>query len=152
MSTGILSCVEVCKRGVWEYLPDPLFPNWEFKYFPNKQAMTCEPLQSQNYSLFGFLSGVRGEMDPLKEPVGLPKDISDPAKKYLSQSHFFCHSFYTLKELTKVNYTRRVSHLGKETLNDVLGDEYFNMIKTLKKYCASTVRDCSKIRVLFCFD
>jgi hypothetical protein len=153
MGAGIRSCVEVFRDGKWELLTEPLFKVPYYEYLPQPaNTHSSEPLQCQNYNLFSWLAGVRGQYYPLKDPVGLPRDISPEAKDKMSGPYLYSHSFYTLKELTHVNYTKRAFHWEKERLEDVLGDEFFDMIRILRKYCAKTVRDCSKIRIIICFD
>lgn len=57
----------------------------------------------RNYELFGFLAGVRGSLEPVKEPDGLPHDLSSEVKTQfkLEQAHHTATS-YTLKELMLV--------------------------------------------------
>lgn len=57
----------------------------------------------RNYSLFGLLAGVRGDAKPIKEPAGLPEDVSEIVKKISDRwnGDGHSHSYYTLEDLLK---------------------------------------------------
>jgi hypothetical protein len=59
----------------------------------------------RNYDLFGILAGVRSSEDPIKEPRGLPEDVSDVTKReYEKWNEVHTPSYYTLKELKDYIY------------------------------------------------
>lgn len=61
----------------------------------------------RSYFLFGLLAGVRNHMvEPIKQPRGIPEDVSESVKNIMIQKLVFTHlvgiHFMNLKELRKL--------------------------------------------------
>lgn len=91
--------------GSWEMLGE-VFDNPYYRENEEKdewnRPKTEHPYRMRNYSLFGFLAGVRGEEIPaLVEPRGIPVDASEGYKQIRDRYGCDGHtpSYYTLKEL-----------------------------------------------------
>lgn len=64
------------------------------------------------YNAFAFLAGVRNYADikPLSEPRGIPQDCPANLRRYLLDSYFHSHSWFTLAELNSVDYDKLVEN------------------------------------------
>lgn len=60
----------------------------------------------RNYDLFSILAGVRGNIDPIDEPRGLPEDVTETTKREYDKGGRDAHtpSYYTLKEIKDYYY------------------------------------------------
>lgn len=83
---------------------------WQYnRYYNEAEPDSSEPkmyhvgaYQGRNYELFSILAGVRnyGRNKPIKQPRGLPVDISSVTKEgYGDGSYLHTPSWYTMKEL-----------------------------------------------------
>jgi hypothetical protein len=67
-----------------------------------------EPFRNRNYSVFGFLAGVRNysEVPPIAQPRGLPADASDRVKRSHDDWGFDGHSasWLSIDELLAFDY------------------------------------------------
>jgi hypothetical protein len=69
---------------------------------------------NRNYTLFSVLANVRngGEIGPISEPRGLPKDISMEVMEYYNEERHDAHScsWLNLNDLVEAN--KRINKLG----------------------------------------
>ncbi len=107
MGCDIHAFVEKRTEGKWECITE--IEDDEGYLSPKKQIYS-----ERNYSLFGILAGVRGDSKPIKEPVGLPDDVSEMVKKISDQwdSDGHSHSYYTLKELIQFDENTPIPESG----------------------------------------
>lgn len=89
MGTYATFCAEIRKNGRWVSNTEEIFTfspeAWQRERGDTRQFWEF-PFESQSYSLFGFLAGVRNGSKSaiLKNPCGLPEDASDDAVKLLA--------------------------------------------------------------------
>lgn len=110
MGADIHDFCEVNGNGSWEkvgdefenpyYRPEDPLDDWN-------RPRTNHPYGMRNYSLFGFLAGVRSDEVPaLAQPRGVPEDASGEykaeVKRWGCDGH--SHSYFTLQELLDYPY------------------------------------------------
>lgn len=103
------------------YRPEKKVEKWEKWNKPK----TDQPYDNRNYDLYGILANVRNGRGfagcdmgdgfiPIDMPRGLPSDVSDKVKKI--SDGWGCdghsHSYFTLEELLKYNWTQIVKQRG----------------------------------------
>ena len=108
---------------IWVHLEkkvDEKYNSWEeiALYRIDKYTHKLEiapPYEGRNYGLFSLLAGIRGWMDALVEPRGLPENMSREVEKAWKYSEDWCHTptWYVLNEL----------YLYRRLYKDFKGDE-----------------------------
>lgn len=130
MGCDIHSYAERKRRGKWELIPD------------------LHPFQWRNYTTFGFLAGVRSWIDPIDDPRGLPKDVSDEVREaYMKGRLIHTPSFLTIKELLEFDYDKPVFDGSTETYQDSLSSNFFTQLHEL-----SLLKNPEDVRIVFWFD
>ena len=173
MGCDIHSLCEVKVEGKWTVVRD-MFPTseWERELYtrrgkPNPNKKTA-PLDDRHYGTFAWLAGVRNYsgIEPILEPRGLPRDMSDELKGehegWGSDGH--SGSWLSLGDLLGFDYdavmeNRRVTkgldggHTAepgdgeKMTWREFLNPELFRAIETMK-----TLGKPGDVRIVFWFD
>ena len=93
-----------------------------------RQLETADPYDGRNYSLFGLLAGVRGWMDPLIEPRGLPSNLSEGVEKeerwweqsYHTPTWYDLSELYLYRKMYK-SYIRKDESLQEEERAEAYG-------------------------------
>jgi hypothetical protein len=141
MGVDIWSAAEVRQdTGEWKPVLDPIFPD-------GPDEPTDEPFSWRNYTIWGFLAGVRGTMIPIVPPRGLPDDLSEEVRAHFHfpDSAFGHHQgWLSLAELLAFDYDRPVE--GQEPLRNLLGERYFETLRVLES-CGPPDR----VRIVFLF-
>lgn len=89
---------------------------------------------SRNYALFGLLAGTRGSLKPIVPPRGWPSDLTPETLEELG-SYDEDATWFRLEELQSVDYNMEVDGpKGKTTLRELLGTEWFDLIKRMKTF------------------
>ena len=111
----------------------------------------------RNYYLFGVLAGVRYDIDPISEPKGIPDDCCYPIKSkiegYGSDGH--SHSYFTLKELLDVDWTKYqgiVTYKDWNVERTVDRTGWLNDFMTAIDKMKEIDPDPNKVRCVFFFD
>lgn len=77
------------------------------------EIVTDQPYRGRNYTLFAFLADVRNywDVEPLAQPRGIPKDISDDLKEVIDDwgGDGHSHSWFTLKELLDADWNQTIT-------------------------------------------
>jgi len=110
----------------------------------------------RNYDLFSILAEIRGSMDPIDSPRGLPEDVSSVTKKqYDIHREIHTPSYYTLKELKDYLYNNSDNEEIVENLKGFVDrmdsrfkEEFWITNDDEKRY---TVKE-NGFRVVFWFD
>ncbi len=107
------------------------------------------PLNDRNYTMFGWLAGVRYE--PLDgftiQDRGLPNDVTPETREYLSDEH--SRGYYTLRELLEVDWDKvGREHDGSDPTGWHPATELLDAIKHMK----ALHTDPDKVRLVFDFD
>lgn len=109
MGCDIHGYCEVYKDGKWEMVSG--FPD---TYNPEK--LGNEPYGGRNYRLFSLLADVRnyGDIIPISQPRGVPKDASDDYKAIVKQwsGDGHSHSYLILDELLLVDFDQEIEVTG----------------------------------------
>ena len=176
MGCDIHSFAERKINGEWTKVGDHFtLGEWEKQYY--KKDKSDSPFDWRNYSMFGFLAGVRNydHCDPISLPKGIPDDTCDYIRDEYEESLMGYHSasYLTVKELTDFNYdkkfwNRRVSKtvhydgggsytngaaLAEKgegeivTYRENLGETFFKHLKELQE-----LGDPKDVRIVFWFD
>lgn len=166
MGCDIHSFAERKRNGKWEKVGEHFsLGEWEKEYY--KKEKNDSPFDWRSYSMFAFLADVRNydHCEPISEPKGLPKDISDEVKdEYGEGWDYHSASFLTAKELLdfdydKVFWNRRVTKnnngasLAEEgegtnvTYRENLGEFFFTHLKELEE-----LGNPDEVRIVFWFD
>jgi hypothetical protein len=123
----------------WKMQEEPIFEEeWD-----GKKDWTKNPYTDRNYGFFELLAGVRsrGDVEPICEPKGIPKDASHGYLHHVEDwdCDGHSHSYFTLKELLDYGKTNvdRVDEALELTINN---------LKELDE------EDPEKIRIVFFFD
>lgn len=179
MGCDIHTYVEVKEGGRWvgndeEVFEVPDIARWDYRkdYYPTKHSV--HPDLGRNYSLFGWLAGVRNysAVVPLSAPRGVPDDlsgtVSDEAFRWEGDGH--THSYFTAAELLAVDYEQTVEDRRhtvqeasgifnggatcapgkgvKEKLGDFIGRDFITVVKKM----ATLHHDPKCVRLVFWFD
>lgn len=160
------------ETGKWEKVTNH-FSLDDFSKSYYKKDKGDHPFDWRNYSMFAFLADVRNYdcCEPISEPKGLPKDVSDEVKNEHNDWDCDAHSasFLTLKELTDFDYdksfwNRRITKqigpnaftgagLAQEgegkiiTYRENLGEWFFKHLEELKE-----LGEPEDVRIVFWFD
>lgn len=119
---------------------------WEYEEEEGEYSYWSVPYEKKfyrgrNYSLFSILADVRGGLEPIAEPRGIPDDASYAykieAKQMEGDGH--SHSYFTLEELKNIDWSQYPS--------DSVGE----FLETLDKM-SKIDKDPSKVRCCFYFD
>jgi len=110
----------------------------------------------RNYDLFSILAEVRGSMDPIDDPRGLPEDVTEATRKeYERGDMIHTPSYYTLKELKDYLYKNSdnediVDNLSLfiEKMGVRFKEEFWIVSDDEKRY---TIKE-NMFRVIFWFD
>jgi hypothetical protein len=110
----------------------------------------------RNYDLFSILAEVRGSMDPIDDPRGLPEDVTETTRKeYERGDMVHTASYYTLKELKDYLYNNSDNEEIVENLkyfvdrmDNRFKEEFWITNDDQKRY---TIKE-NGFRVVFWFD
>lgn len=161
--------------GSWQKVGE-VFPldEWAAEYY--KKTHNDEFFDVRHYGVFGFLADVRNysAVPPLREPKGLPSDLSDAVQRAVERWYGdgHSHSWFSLRELLAVDYDQTVwdrrytretgpnsydggataephqTDLGQqEPLRDFLGAHFMRHLDVLK-----TLGAPDDVRIVFWFD
>ena len=94
----------------------------------------------RNYDLFSILAEIRGSMDPIDDPRGLPEDVTETTRKeYESGDMVHTASYYTLKELKDYLYNNSDNEEVVENLkyfvdcmDNRFKEEFWSRIRNIK--------------------
>lgn len=102
-------------------LANPVFPNYQYSEEGWLQKDGC--FTNCNYNLFSYLAGVRGMHDAIKDPCGVPSDMSDALQEVWDEEKEWSHTptWYTMKELRDA-----VDEAEKEYDAEDYDDYYFS--------------------------
>jgi hypothetical protein len=130
MAIDIHMFVEHKVGDVWERVPDekgPKDPHYqeeldeETKKYFDRNSWT----PARHYALFGLLAGVKSKMvDPIKQPVGLPTDLSKEVSELFDSKIHYGETYYSLDELIALQ-------------NNILTISYFLNVVQFKDYIKS---------------
>ena len=110
----------------------------------------------RNYDLFSILAEVRGSMDPITNPRGLPEDVTEIIRKEYERGDIVhTPSYYTLKELKDYLYNNSENEEIVENLTAFVDrmdirfkEEFWITDGDQKRY---TIKE-NGFRVVFWFD
>ena len=111
MGCDIHLFVEVNQNNMWESVDE-----WEDEDGYTSVVYDKRYYSSRNYDLFALLANVRNYhgTTPIKNPIGLPSDVSDVVKQhsedYGVDGH--SHSYYTLTELLEIDWDGAIKEAG----------------------------------------
>jgi hypothetical protein len=95
----------------------------------------------RDYELFGHLAGVRGQVDPITGPRGVPNDMSEELnKQFHPYSGQVPASWYTLKELQSF-----------QVLKTIRFKTFQKTLREMEKLL-SPGQDSNEVRAIFWFD
>ncbi|MCK9447315.1 hypothetical protein M0Q50_10730 [bacterium] len=161
MGCDIHTYVEVRENDIWEYFYVKIFSYTDYNrgYIKNS---CCDPFGWRSYTMFSFLGDVRNYngIQPIKDNIGLPKDISKDVKEIELQDSDdnHSHSYITLKELIEYDYDisyKSTNYTDGDLLTeddiyvprDNLNDLFFIHIEELKQ-----LGEPDDVRIVFWFD
>jgi hypothetical protein len=134
-------------HGIWQLLPDPTnYDDWGL---------------NRNYSTFGLLAGIRDyDVPPIREPRGLPKDISEGLKENRRRGSAdewaFGETWYLLSELLNHDWDTPVPtrYGGKTSPREFVDPAFFTLLSFLDRNCSPWWVDKGRdnIRLLIWFD
>lgn len=140
MGTDITMYAEKRVNGRWEKIGDVFVSGHYHEERPLSdwnQPYTDHPYDGRNYDLFAILADIRNGtgfagcktsygFNPISEPKGLPKDITDEVKELL-KDWGYGYSYFTLKEIKEYDWEQQIVHIG------IISEEQYVKMKTTRQ-------------------
>jgi hypothetical protein len=151
MGCDIHTNVEVKSNGKWtqvdKLVEDPYGPADGDVSYPTLALIVIEPIyDSRNYTVFGLLAGIRGNVTPVKSPRGIPEDTSDTIRESWELYAGHTSHYYTLAELETINRRNKKAYVAETA------DFFSTVLPKLKSIQEEHKVTTKEVRLVFWFD